>query len=104
MTFLNGCMPVFPAWQQSPIKAMEEHFLNSRENIPCQLLGSGCAVDLHPSAFIAGSVRAVTQFAHVPCHLTSLEDEIFEMSIPRSYSAHIAKWIGEKPPRGNGGF
>ena len=55
------------------------------------LLATGCAVDLHPSAFAIGDC-VQTVLAHTPVVLVR-RDAGFWVLVRSSYAAHLAEWL-----------
>ena len=57
------------------------------------VLAKGFAIDLHPSAFSAGS-SAVTKVAHLSVHIWQVDTApTFLIAVPRSYSSSFWSWL-----------
>lgn len=58
-----------------------------------QVLAKGCAVDLHPRAFVAGDT-AVTLFAHLNIQLwRHVHADCFGLILPRAYAGDVWHWL-----------
>lgn len=59
-----------------------------------ELLSKGGPIDLHPRVFPVGAC-AMTSLAHVTALIHHAEEDIFDLTVFRSFGLHLWEWLGD---------